>query len=47
MDLEESGYISKSKVGRRNQYTINSNKPLRHSIESHHTIKTLLKIVER
>lgn len=46
MDLEENDYINKSKVGRRNHYTINTSRPLRHPIEEHHTIKTLLAIVK-
>jgi hypothetical protein len=29
-ELEEAGYISRKRVGRRNQYQINPNLPLRH-----------------
>jgi len=45
-ELEEAEYISKDRVGRRNQYSIVSHKPLRHPLEAHSTIKTLLDIVK-
>jgi predicted transcriptional regulator len=46
-DLDESGYIKISRVGRRNQYSVNSDKPLRHPIEAHHSIKALLAIIRK
>lgn len=45
-ELEEAEYISKDKVGRRNQYRIVTDKPLRHPLEAHSTIKILLDIVK-
>jgi DNA-binding MarR family transcriptional regulator len=46
-ELEESAYIKKSRIGRRNRYSVNSNKPLRHPIEAHHSIKALLEIIKK
>lgn len=46
-ELEESAYIKKSRIGRRNQYTIDSDRPLRHPIESHHSIKAILAIIKK
>ncbi|WCL50613.1 helix-turn-helix transcriptional regulator [Leptospira sp. GIMC2001] len=43
-DLVESGILEKEKEGRRNQYKINLDRPLRHTLESHHSIKELLKL---
>ncbi len=41
-DLEHEGYISRTKVGRRNRYTVNSELPLRHPLECHHNVADLL-----
>lgn len=43
-DLKEAGYIEVSKQGRRNTYRIQSNKKLRHSAESDHSLRELLAI---
>ncbi len=43
-DLEESGYITISRVGRRNRYKINSNLKFRHPTEENKPIGLLLKI---
>ena len=43
-DLEAGGVIQRIKVGRRNQYVINSEQPLRHSIEAGRTIGDLLEL---
>jgi len=45
-DLEESGYIEKERVGRKNQYKILRQQPLRHPIESHRKIGDLLNLVD-
>lgn len=44
-DLEEGGVITRLREGRRNRYEIHEALPLRHSIESSHTVGELLKIV--
>lgn len=43
-DLEEGGYISVERVGRRNHYRVNSNKNFRHPIEASKPLSSLLKI---
>lgn len=43
-DLEDSGYISTSKVGRRNVYTLNSKMKFRHPAEANKPISALLRI---
>ena len=44
-ELRDDGYISVEKSGRRNQYVIHDDKPLRHSIESHCEISGLLDLI--
>ena len=41
-DLEEAGYIHREKVGRRNRYSLDPSRPLRHPRESHHRVGELL-----
>ncbi len=41
-DLEREGYISRSKIGRRNHYNDNPDLPLRHPLECHHKVADLL-----
>lgn len=43
-ELEESGYISTTRVGRRNIYTLNSKMKFRHPAEANKPISALLKI---
>ena len=45
-ELEEGGYLKRTKVGRQNKYEIIGDMPLRHSQESHRTTKELLDWVE-
>lgn len=45
-DLEADGYITRTKVGRRNQYKINPKRPLRHPLEAGHSVDELLAILE-
>lgn len=44
-DLEAEGYIKRERVGRKNQYTFELNKQLRHPIEAHTKIKVLLNLI--
>jgi len=46
-ELEADGVISKTREGRRNHYEVNMDYPLRHSLESHCTVKDLLGALER
>jgi DNA-binding transcriptional ArsR family regulator len=41
-DLEEGGYLTKIRVGRNNQYAINTTAPLRHPTSANHTVGDLL-----
>lgn len=41
-ELEEEGYIVRTRVGRRNQYKINRSKKLRHPMESSSSIGSML-----
>jgi predicted transcriptional regulator len=43
-DLEEAGYVTKTRVGRRNTYAVHPEVPLRHPIESHHPVGELLRV---
>lgn len=45
-DLEEGGYLVRVRVGRRNRYSLNFKKALRHSLEAHRTIGDVLKVLE-
>jgi hypothetical protein len=42
-ELEDEGYLSHVKVGRRNHYEIHADKPLRHPLENHLMVAALLK----
>jgi len=41
-ELEAEGYITSERVGRRNRYRVSLDRPLRHPLESAHTIQDLL-----
>jgi len=43
-DLERAGYLTKTKVGRRNEYVVNAGQPFRHPAEAGHHIGELLSI---
>jgi len=44
-DLERSGYIRRERVGRRNRYTLDLGRPLRHPLESAHTVGELIELL--
>lgn len=44
-DLEADGYLERTRVGRRNRYTIHADLPMRHPVESGHTVAELLAIL--
>ena len=41
-DLVEAGYVSRDRVGRRNQYEVHPELPLRHPVEKEHSVGELL-----
>jgi DNA-binding IscR family transcriptional regulator len=45
-DLEQAGYLSKSRDGRRNQYEVHEDLPLRHPQHRHHTVGDLIRFLE-
>ena len=45
-DLERAGYLTKTRQGRRNQYEIHDQLPLRHPQHRHHTVGELIRFLE-
>ena len=43
-DLEDAGYIHRTRIGRRNHYTLHRGRPFRHPTTAHHNIDELLTI---
>ncbi|WP_067451337.1 helix-turn-helix transcriptional regulator [Actinomadura macra] len=43
-DLEEAGYLTRVRVGRRNTYTINADRPFRHPAEADHDVQALIEL---
>ncbi len=43
--LVAEGYVQRTRVGRRNHYEINPERPLRHPVEQPHSIGELLRLV--
>jgi len=46
-ELCDAGYVTKVRQGRRNQYTVHLDLPLRHPVEGHCTVSEVLKTVRR
>jgi hypothetical protein len=44
--LETSGYLTKTKVGRRNHYTVHGELPLRHPLHKGRQVGELLRVIE-
>ena len=44
-DLVSEGYVTRTRVGRRNHYEINPDRQLRHPLEQPHSIGELLQLV--
>lgn len=44
-DLVEAGYVIRTRVGRRNQYSVREDLPLRHPLEQDQVIGQLLEVV--
>jgi len=41
-DLEEGGYVTAERVGRRNHYRVDRDAALRHPLDAHHSVGDLL-----
>jgi Winged helix-turn-helix DNA-binding len=44
-ELEQTGYVTKTRVGRRNQYVVHDELPLRHPQHRHHTVGELIEFL--
>ncbi len=44
-DLVDGGYVTRKKVGRRNEYVVNPDVPLRHPISRDHEIGEVLSVL--
>jgi hypothetical protein len=45
-DLEEAGYLTRSRDGRRNSYVVHEHLPLRHPQHRHRTVGELIRFLE-
>jgi DNA-binding transcriptional regulator PaaX len=45
-DLVEAGYLTRTRVGRRNEYVVHDTLPLRHPLHRHHTVGELIRFLE-
>jgi hypothetical protein len=45
-DLERAGYLTKTRIGRRNQYEVHDDLPLRHPRHRHHTVGELIRFLQ-
>lgn len=45
-DLEQAGYLTKTRAGRRNRYEVHDELPLRHPQHRHHTVGELIAFLE-
>ena len=46
-ELVDAGYLTRSRHGRSNRYTVHRDQPLRHTIEMHRTVGDLLDSLRR
>lgn len=44
-ELEEAGYLSRHRIGRRNFYEVHPDVPLRHPLEQDHDVGELLRVL--
>jgi predicted transcriptional regulator len=44
-DLEEAGYLSRVREGRRNRYEIHADRPFRHPVVAHRDVRSLLELM--
>lgn len=44
-DLVTEGYLTRERVGRRNQYVVHENRPLRHPVEEKSEVSALIKLL--
>jgi DNA-binding MarR family transcriptional regulator len=44
-ELEEEGYLTRIRVGRKNQYKLSVDRPLRHPLESHRSVGDVIRLI--
>jgi predicted transcriptional regulator len=44
-DLVEGGYVERTRVGRRNEYTLHTDRPLRHPLSQDHDVGEILDVL--
>ena len=44
-DLADEGYVVRRRVGRRNEYKVKPDVPLRHPLQSHHSVGEIVKVL--
>ncbi|MCB9896542.1 MAG: winged helix-turn-helix transcriptional regulator [Planctomycetes bacterium] len=47
VDLEHEGLLTRSRDGRRNRYVLHLDRPLRHPLEAHRSVRELIELVTR
>ena len=45
VELVEDGFLEKTKEGRRNVYSLSTNKPLKHPVEAHKNVRDLINLI--
>jgi predicted transcriptional regulator len=45
-DLVEAGYLTRTRIGRRNKYEVHEELPLRHPLHRHHTVGELIQFLK-
>jgi hypothetical protein len=45
-DLADAGYLTRTRIGRRNTYVVHDELPLRHPLHRHHTVRELIRFLE-
>ena len=45
-DLVAAGYLTRTRIGRRNEYYVHDQLPLRHPLHRHHTVGELIRFLE-
>ena len=46
-DLEQAGYLTRERVGRRNIYGVVADRPLRHPLEDQHSVGDLIRTLDQ
>jgi DNA-binding Lrp family transcriptional regulator len=44
-DLDEAGYLTRARTGRRNRYEVHIDRPMRHALVAHRQVRDLLVLI--